>query len=987
MYRSRRVRDNIPKYANIYSVEKCLILKNYSKVNQQGAGQQVRVLTKISFLLILILFSIINMTKVSASYIAAECLSGECSLGLQLNDNDLSKVFPESYPGYRIRLNTEPLLVQGSQSEHFKILVYTKNSSSSEVISTHSIAISPKAAKRKNVVLSLDIPQFLGTKIFWMDIYKTNGSLSSTYRVTLNGYGTLSANKQAGSAAIYGQSLSSLISPQLGVSFPNSVLNSTSCPDNKFNDCNLQELFFHKFSVESSTVQDPNKTSILKETDGTIKLRIPVVASRKSRQERLSSSLRDTFISADNPNVVQDPNLVNNQPVTLTQVDELNLGSSSLTNFAIDEVNNELELTVSNSALPLVLRSNTVSFNGKDPKATLDLDTDEIGTTPSMRFSNSPLITPVRNGSFEFTNNNLYFTANGQRELIMQSTAAQFSQAANVANVKALLAGNAATLQSKDPLFFQNASNFDTGIINASLLPPNLQIERLFNENTNNSLTMKGGHNVTLTSQTDALLSLPLAPTGTLATLADLAVVLGPNTVSTTHILDENLLAEDFSNQAVNNSKILSLDASDISTGLISPARLPNQEISNVNNLSVSLADKIESTDVVNDLFSFSTDKALSANQGRILKNQIDALPQGFSTINQNLATNVIDFTKYHSVFKKTVGPATNFTATNLVQGRKAYLVLQGDTPSFPAYFNLIEGSYKQDTVNVVSLEVLNSTLANQRVNMKIFNFPLVSLVLSVRKVNPAYNGPCMRVRRSNDNAEQDIYFTNAGNLDTASLQLFTGSNNAFVTKWYDQSLNAYDVEQNNNLLQPQIVSGGSILLSDNGLPAITFVDDFLQNSNVQITPSFSSLTVAATTSLIQDENNNYIFNQGSFADGKIKGLFFEDDSDIAAANGFSSQTVIPSNLSLNNSYLFSYVYNESNLESRIFVDSTLKSTAALPSTGTPDNQPLVIGRNSSINNGYVSMTVQEIRIYNRVLTDLSRESIEANINSYFNLF
>jgi hypothetical protein len=922
--------------------------------------------------------------EVSASYVPAECVSGECSLGLQFNDNDLSKVFPESYPGYRIQLDTEPLLVQGSQSEHFKILVYNKNSSGSEVISTHSIAISPKAAKRKNVVLILDTPQFLGTKIFWMDVYKTNGSLSSTYRVTLNGYGTLSANKQASSAAIYGQSLSSLVSPQLGVSFPNSVLNSTSCPDNKFNDCNLQELFFHKFSVESSTVQEPNKTSILKETDGTIKLRIPVVASRKSRQERLSSSLRDTFISADNPNVVQDPNLVNNQPVTLTQVDELNIGSSSLTNFAIDEVNNELELTVSNSALPLVLRSNTVSFNGKEPRAILDLDTDEIGTTPSMRFSSSPLITPIRNGSFEFDNNNLYFTANGQREFIMQSTVAQLSQAANVANVKALLAGNADTLQSKDSLFFQNASNFDTGTINASLLPTNLQIERLFNENTNNSLTMKGGHNVTLTSQTDALLSLPLAPTGTLATLADLAA---PNTVSTTHILDENLLAEDFSNQAVTDSKVLSLDASDISTGIISPARLPNQEISNVNNLSVSLADKIESTDVVNDLFSFSTDKALSANQGRILKNQIDALPQGFNTINQNLATNVIDFTKYHSVFKKTVGPATNFTATNLVQGHKAYLVLQGDTPSFPSYFNLIEGSYNQDTVNVVSLEVLNSTLPNQRVNMKIFNFPLVSLVLSVRKVNPAYNGPCMRVRRSSDNAEQDIYFTNAGNLDTASLQLFTGSHNAFVTKWYDQSLNAYHVEQNNSFLQPQIVSGGSILLSDNGLPAITFTDDFLQNSNLQITPSFSSLTVAATTSLIQDENNNYIFNQGSFADGKIKGLFFEDDSDIAAANGFSSQTVVPSSLLLNNSYLFSYVYNESDQESRIFVDSALKNTSALPSSGSADNQPLVIGKNSSMNNGYVSMTVQEIRIYNRVLTDLSRQSIEANINSYFNLF
>lgn len=321
------------------------------------------------------------------------------------------------------------------------------------------------------------------------------------------------------------------------------------------------------------------------------------------------------------------------------------------------------------------------------------------------------------------------------------------------------------------------------------------------------------------------------------------------------------------------------------------------------------------------------------------------------------------------------------------MQGHKAYLVLQGDTPSFPPYFNLIEGSYNQDTVNVISLEVLNSTSPNQRVNMKIFNLPLVNLLLSVRKINPAYNGPCMRVRRSSDNAEQDIYFTNTGNLDTAALQLFTGSNNAFVTKWYDQSLNAYDVEQSNSFLQPQIVSGGSILLSDNGLPAIDFVDDFLQNSSLQITPSFSSLTVAATTSLVQDENNNYIFNQGAFADGKIKGLFFEDDSDIAAANGFSSQTVVPSSLVLNNSYLFSYIYNEANQESKIFIDSSLKSTAALPSSGAADNQPLVIGRNSSINNGYANMTVQEIRIYNRVLTDLSRQSIEANINSYFNLF
>jgi len=920
-----------------------------------------------------------------ANYVPVECVSGGCSLNVKVNGDDLNKVFPSTYSGYRVLFDATDL-VQAGQSEHFKILVYSKTSSGVELISNNNITVQPKVSKRKNTLLTLDIPQFTGTKVFWMDFYKTNGDLSSTYKVTLNGYGTASAYKQANNGIIYGQNLSSLISPEIGVSFPNSVLGSTSCPDTKFNECNLQKLFFHKFSVEASTVQDLGKTSVLRDSDGTFKLKVPVVASTKWRDRTLGAHKRDSHITLKDPKISQDPNLVDNEPVSLSQVDELNVGSSLLTNFSIDEVNNELEIAVADASQPLILRSSAIAFNGKEPRAILDLDSDELTNVPSLRFANAPLVSSLRNGSFEFDGVNLYFTANGQREFIMQSINGQYPSRSAVVNVKALLAGNADTLQTKDSLLFQNASNFDSGTINISRLPPNLTIDQLFNQTTGHSLTLRGADNIVLNSQLDTNLHFPVATSGTLATLSDINSIIGPNSVNTSHILDENLLAEDFSNSSIGNSKIQNLDATDISSGLVNSARLPNHEISNVNNLATTLADKLEAGDLVDNLLSTATDKALSANQAKLLKDQIDALPRAFDSINQNLATENIDFSKYHSVFKKTVSSATNFTASGLSQGHRAYLLLQGTTPNFPAYFNLIEGAYDPNAINVVLLEVINPS-PSPSVNMKVFNFQLADFMVSVRKINPVYNGPCLKVRRDSDNAEQDIYFTNSGNLDLNSLLAFTGAANAFVSKWYDQSLNAYHVEQANPSLQPQLVSAGTVLISDNGLPMLTFSDDSLENIDLRISQAYTLMTVLATNVAAQDEPTNYILSQGTFATGKIKGLFLENDNDLAAANGFSSQSVVPSNLALNSSYLLEYVYNQTTLASRIFLDSVQRSTTFLAAATGTDTQPFVIGKNSSANNSFASMNVQEIRVYNRTLADTFRQSLETNINNYFTLF
>ena len=86
------------------------------------------------------------------------------------------------------------------------------------------------------------------------------------------------------------------------------------------------------------------------------------------------------------------------------------------------------------------------------------------------------------------------------------------------------------------------------------------------------------------------------------------------------------------------------------------------------------------------------------------------------------------------------------------------------------------------------------------------------SVAYSLRKLSATYSGSAIRVRRSSDNAEQNIGFDTEGNLDTTSLLSFVGVVSGFVTTWYDQSGNGNNAFQTASSAQPQIVNNGSII-------------------------------------------------------------------------------------------------------------------------------------------------------------------------------
>ncbi len=97
-----------------------------------------------------------------------------------------------------------------------------------------------------------------------------------------------------------------------------------------------------------------------------------------------------------------------------------------------------------------------------------------------------------------------------------------------------------------------------------------------------------------------------------------------------------------------------------------------------------------------------------------------------------------------------------------------------------------------------------------------------------LNKMLSSYSGSAVRVRRSNDNAEQDIGFS-GNSFDSASLASFVGANSAFVTTWYDQTGNSRDMLQATAGRQPRIVNAGTpdgkIVFNPSGS------DDFLQTS------------------------------------------------------------------------------------------------------------------------------------------------------------
>jgi hypothetical protein len=266
--------------------------------------------------------------------------------------------------------------------------------------------------------------------------------------------------------------------------------------------------------------------------------------------------------------------------------------------------------------------------------------------------------------------------------------------------------------------------------------------------------------------------------------------------------------------------------------------------------------------------------------------------------------------------------------------------------------------------------------------------YPNASVAYSLRKLRTAYSGNAIRVRRSSDNAEQDIGFV-GNNLDTASLLTFCGAGNGFVTTWYDQSTNVNDATQATVGRQPIIVSSGAILTQSGKqyvrmFQGVTgaFMEKLLNTPIATVgTSSFlvSSYNATGASSLFglsATSGSGQYLNQGLDGTSPFNLVAFFRNTTQYSIPAFTP--------TLDNIYLTSF-HTLTTTDRRFFVDnsnsySSSQSTASFNSTYVLLNRL----RRSDTITGFSDLF--EFILYPTEKT-ADRTAIETNINSYYNVY
>jgi hypothetical protein len=297
--------------------------------------------------------------------------------------------------------------------------------------------------------------------------------------------------------------------------------------------------------------------------------------------------------------------------------------------------------------------------------------------------------------------------------------------------------------------------------------------------------------------------------------------------------------------------------------------------------------------------------------------------------------------------------------------------------------------------------------------NLLLDQYSGAAAAYSLRKLRTAYTGSAIRVRRSNDNSEQDIGFTSSGDLDTAALKTFTGSNSGFVTTWYNQGdSTSLDFTQTTAASQPRIINAGTID-RQNGDPSIFFdgSNDFMDVASS--TNRFNYLhngTVGFISSVVRfgtgsNPNNAYILldNKGTSGNERGYSFFYDDRSSVPRNNAYVVTIGNAGGNVVNNVSADAITPNTLNLITQI--NNPSNSTAANRNIGYVNNGTAIQNNASSLNvstlNAFTNMrlgrtsnstalpllgNVSEVIIWNSNQSS-NRTGIETNINSYYGIY
>jgi len=256
---------------------------------------------------------------------------------------------------------------------------------------------------------------------------------------------------------------------------------------------------------------------------------------------------------------------------------------------------------------------------------------------------------------------------------------------------------------------------------------------------------------------------------------------------------------------------------------------------------------------------------------------------------------------------------------------------------------------------------------------------PAAAAAFSLRRLAGTYTGPLIRVRRSADNAQQDIGATVGGTLDTAGLTGFCGASSCFTSIWYDQSGSGQDAVQVTESSQPRIVNAGAVE-TEGGSPALRYpaAGPFL------VFPAMPSQTNLATLSVVARVTDataaRHVMGNRSAAGGRI----------MRAVSGGGSYVLANINAG-------TVIVAGTTLQQRIvtMVSSPLQLIGALDGITTTSAANFIAssagfhigggGPAQSPSGDWIG-TISEAAVFNVTLSTSERQTLERDQGSYYGI-
>jgi hypothetical protein len=266
--------------------------------------------------------------------------------------------------------------------------------------------------------------------------------------------------------------------------------------------------------------------------------------------------------------------------------------------------------------------------------------------------------------------------------------------------------------------------------------------------------------------------------------------------------------------------------------------------------------------------------------------------------------------------------------------------------------------------------------------------------IFSFRLVNPSYLGNCVEVRRSGDNATQNIGFS-GGVLDSSALSTFVGANNGFVKTWYNQN-GAINLIQTVNADQPQIVSSGT-LKTFNSKPTLEF------NSSSQFLYESTASSLFLGDKIFTNPCNvaqiHYAFESAKTA--QQMWIATDSGSTFGQLSQQGSTTTATQSNWANSTYADpddNYYCLINNIESHpftnrgeVYTKTTGQKVISESNVGFASPRIARIGRYSNTSFSFVGK-IPEILIYNQTTFEAFRDRatiplVQSFINSYYSIY